>query len=141
MQHVLSGRAVPRLLTAALLAAGLSRLLGAAAPSSATISLTSPSAAWDGFGAVAASPDGEATCIDGTNCDTFTLTLAPADYRGKRVRVKASWTNQLNDYDVYVHQGSLDGPVLSPANGGAPSTAEESTFDVNAYEASRPTWT
>jgi hypothetical protein len=132
MQHVLSGRAVPRLLTAALIAVGLSRLLGAAAPSSATISLTSPSAAWDGFGAVAASPDGEATCIDGTSCDTFTLTLAPADYRGKRVRVKASWTNQLNDYDVYVHQGSLDGPVLSPANGGAPSTAEESTFDVNA---------
>src|SRR5438874_2648266 len=132
MQRVLSGRAVLRLLAAAVLAFGLSRLLAAAAPSSATISAANPSAAWDGFGAVAASPDGEATCVEGTNCDIFTLTLAPADYRGKRVRVKASWTNQLNDYDVYVHQGSLDGPVLTPANGGAPSTAEESTFDVNA---------
>src|SRR5256885_644338 len=86
MQRVLSGRAVLRLLTAAVLAVGLSRLLAAAAPSSATISAASPSAAWDGFGAVAAAPDGEATCVEGTYCDIFTLTLAPADYRGKRGR-------------------------------------------------------
>lgn len=56
---------------------------------------------------------------------------APADY-GTRVRYKASWTNPLNDYDVYVHQGSVNGPVLSPPNGGAPATAEEGTFDINA---------
>src|ERR687886_539436 len=110
----------------------LSALMRAASPSSGTLSATSGPIAWDGFpAAAAASPDGEATCVEGTSCDTFTLKLAAADYRGMRVRYKASWTNQLNDYDVYVHQGSIDGPVLSPSNGGAPSSAEEGTFDIN----------
>jgi hypothetical protein len=118
---------------AAALAVALSALINAAAPSSGTLSPTSGPVSWDGFSAAAAaSPDGEATCVEGTTCDTFTLKLAPADYRGKRVRYKASWTNQLNDYDVYVHQGSVKGPVLSPPNGGPPSTVEEGSFDVNA---------
>jgi hypothetical protein len=132
MQH-LHGRIAGGSLSAIVVALALSVLTRAAAPSSATVSPTSGPVSWDGFSSVAAaSPDGEATCVEGTNCDTFTLKLAPADYRGKRVRVKASWTNQLNDYDVYVHQGDVNGPVLSPPNGGPPATAEESTFDVNA---------
>jgi len=114
-------------------ALAVSGLIHAAAPSSGTLSSTSGPVAWDGFGAAAAaSPDGESTCIEGTTCDTFTVTLAPADYRGQRVRYKATWTNQLNDYDVYVHQGALDGPVLSPSNGGPPAVSEEGTFDINA---------
>src|SRR6266851_4519384 len=133
MQRVHNGRVAGALIIAALLAVTFSVLTRAAAPSSATLSLTSGAVVWDGFSSAAASsPDGETTCVEGTNCDTFTLTLAPADYRGTRVRVKASWTNQLNDYDVYIHQGGLNGPVLSPPNGGPPATAEESTFDVNA---------
>ena len=107
-----------------------------AAPSSATLSVSGGPVAWDGFSALAAaSADGEVTCLEGTNCDTFTLKLAAGDYRGKRVRYKASWTNQLNDFDVYVHQGAADGPVLSPPNGGPPATAEEGTFDVNGVVA------
>jgi hypothetical protein len=110
-----------------------SPLSNAAAPSSATLGPGSGPVAWDGFPAAAtASPDGEATCVEGTSCDTFTLTLAPADYRGQRVRYRAAWTNQANDYDVYVHQGSVNGPVLSPPNGGPPATFEEGAFDVNA---------
>jgi hypothetical protein len=110
-----------------------STLVNAAAPSSATLSPTSGPVQWDGFAApAAASPDGEASCVEGTSCDSFTLKLAPADYRGKRVHFLVSWTNQLNDYDVYVHQGSATGPVLSPSNGGPPSTAEDGSFDVNA---------
>jgi hypothetical protein len=110
-----------------------SAMMRAAAPSSATLGVSSGPVAWDGFSALAAaSPDGEATCVEGTSCDTFTLKLAAGDFRGKRVRYKAEWTNQLNDFDVYVHQGAADGPVLSPPNGGPPSTAEEGTFDVNA---------
>ena len=58
---------------------------------------------WDGFTLVAASPEGEATCVEGINCDTFTVTIAPGDYTGKRVRFRVTWGNQLNDYDVYVH--------------------------------------
>ena len=133
MQRVHKGAVAAALILAAVLAMTFSALMRAAAPSSATLSPTSGPVAWDGFSsAAAASPDGEATCIEGTNCDAFTLTLAPADYRGKRVRVKVSWSNQLNDYDVYVHQGGLNGPVVSPQNGGPPATAEESTFDINA---------
>src|SRR5882672_12163438 len=86
-------------------ALSVSGLIYAAAPSSGTLSATSGPIAWDGFGAAAAaSPDGESTCVENTTCDAFTLTLAAGDYRGKRVRYKAAWTNQLNDYDVYVHQ-------------------------------------
>src|ERR1700704_1949793 len=134
--HERASRGVARFAGGVALAVALalawSSLTNAAAPSSGTLSLTSGPVSWDGFSsAAAASPDGEATCVEGTNCDTFTLTLAPGDYRGKRVRYKASWTNQLNDYDVYVHLGSSSGPVLSPPNGGPPSTAEEDTFDVN----------
>src|SRR5258708_18548000 len=133
MQRLHNGGVAGGLMVAAVLAVGFSALPRAAAPSSATLSLTSGAVVWDGFSSAAASsPDGETTCVEGTNCDTFTLTLAPADYRGKRVRVKVSWANQFNDYDVYIHQGGLNGPVLSPPNGGPPSTAEESTFDVNA---------
>ena len=133
MQRVHKGAVAAALILMAVLAMTFSALMRAAAPSSATLSPTSGPVAWDGFSsAAAASPDGEATCIEGTNCDAFTLTLAPADYRGKRVRVKVSWSNQLNDYDVYVHQGGLNGPVVSPQNGGPPATAEESTFDINA---------
>jgi hypothetical protein len=111
----------------------VSVLMHAAAPSSGTLSATSGPVAWDGFAAAAAaSPDGESTCIENTTCDTFTLKLAPGDYRGKRVRYKVTWTNQVNDYDVYVHEGAVDGPVLSPLNGGPPAVAEEGTFDVNA---------
>jgi hypothetical protein len=114
----------------------LSVLMYAAAPSSGTLSATSGPVAWDGFAAAAAaSPDGESTCVENTTCDTFTVKLAPGDYRGKRVRYRATWTNQLNDYDVYVHQGVVDGPVLSPTNGGPPAVAEEGTFDVNAVVA------
>ena len=135
--HECGSRVPARFAGAVTLAVALSltwsSLTNAAAPSSATLSLTGGPVSWDGFSAAAAaSPDGEATCVEGTSCDTFTLTLAPGDYRAKRVRYKASWTNQLNDYDVYVHLGSASGPVLSPPNGGPPSTAEEDTFDVNA---------
>ena len=123
MQH-LHRRIARAALFAVMISLALSALASAAAPSSATVSPTSGPVSWDGFGSVAAaSPDGEATCVEGTTCDTFTLKLAAADYRGKRVRVKASWTNQLNDYDVYVHQGDVNGPVLSPPNGGPPATS------------------
>src|SRR5258708_9333206 len=133
MQRLHNGGVAGGLMVAAVLAVGFSALPRAAAPSSATLSLTSGPVAWDGFSSAAAtSPDGEATCVEGTNCDTFTLTLAPDDYRGMRVHFKASWTIAANDYDVYVHQGSVNGPVISPPSGRAPSTAAEGTFDVNA---------
>jgi len=106
------------------------RVARAASPASGTLSATSP-LTWDGFPGPGVSPDGEDTCVDGTTCDTFTFTIAPGSYIGKRVRFRITWLNELNDYDVYVHQGSNDGPEVGRAGDGPPETVEENTFDLN----------
>ena len=120
-------------------AAGLACLLGitnavanASAPSAGTLTPAGGSLTWNGFPGPGVSPEGETTCIEGTTCDTYTLTLAPGSYVGKRVRFRISWANQLNDYDVYVHANSNDGPEVGRSGNGAPQTFEENTFDVNA---------
>src|SRR5206468_2026105 len=66
--------------------AGAVAVLYGAMPASGSLSPTSGPVSWDGPGTGGTSPDGEATCLEGTNCDTFTLTIAPGDYTGKRVR-------------------------------------------------------
>jgi hypothetical protein len=104
----------------------------ASTPTGGTLSAVSGPLTWTGFPGPGASPEGELTCLDGTTCDTYTLTLAPGSYVGKRVRFKIAWTNQLNDYDVYVHLGTADGPEVGQSGNGAPQTSEENTFDVNA---------
>src|SRR5260370_36045529 len=119
----------------------VSGITEAATPPGGTLSLTSGPVAWNGFPGPGASPDGETTCVDGTNCDTFTVTVAPGDYTGKRARFSVTWTNQLNDYDVYVHSGSNSGPVVGSAGGGAPETKEESTWDINAVLTTATTYT
>jgi hypothetical protein len=113
------------------MAGALAVLVRAATPARGSLSLTSGPVAWDGPSMGGSSPDGEVTCIEGTNCDTFTLTIAPGDYSGKRVRFKVSWTVPADDYDVYVHQGANDGAIVQSSTNGAPGTAEESTFDLN----------
>lgn len=109
--------------------------LRAASPASGTLSPTSGPLSWSGFTGVGASPEGELTCVEGVTCDTFTLTIAPGDYRGTRVRFRVAWTNELNDYDVYVHAGSNAGPEVQSAGDGAPEIVEENTFDLAQVEA------
>lgn len=107
----------------------------AASPSSATLSLTSGPVTWTGFPGPASSPLifglSESTCQEGTNCDTFVLRIAPGDYTGKRVRVRITWTNELNDFDLYVRQGSTTGPLVADAGDPPPEVVEEDTFDLN----------
>lgn len=139
---LVSGRREPARLrhaAAGLVAVGLAFASGvpqqaarASSPSSGTLSPTSGPLAWSGFPGPGASPDGETTCIEGTTCDTYTLTIAPGDYVGRRVRFKLAWSNQLNDYDVYVHLGDNAGPEVGRSGNGAPQTSEENTFDLNA---------
>ena len=85
-----SGRSGGRLGQAAagLVAVGLATILGihqqparASSPSSGTLSHTSGPLTWSGFAGPGASPEGETTCIEGTTCDTFTLTVAPGEGR------------------------------------------------------------
>lgn len=119
-------------------AAGLAGLLGmtqavagASSPSGGTLSPLGGTLTWEGFPGPGASPEGELTCLEGTTCDTYTLTLAAGSYVGKRVRFKIGWSIAANDYDVYVHAGSNEGPIVGQSGNAPPQTGEENTFDVN----------
>src|SRR2546430_3156866 len=72
----------------------------AATPSSGTISSSATSVSWNGFAgpgyqneALTLSSNADASCTDGTNCDVFTLTIAPGDYTGKRAHFAVTWTS------------------------------------------------
>ena len=132
MEHLQRRRHFGAIASALTFATVVSVVMLRAVPPGATLSSTSGPLSWDGPSTGGSSPDGEATCIDGTTCDAFTLTVAPGDYTGKRIRFKVSWSVAVDDYDVYVHQGSGAGPIVQSSTGGAPSTAEEQTFDLNS---------
>src|SRR5437588_11894600 len=131
MQRLQSVRIACAAALAVFAAAAMAVLVDAATPANGTLSATSGPLAWDGPSTGGTSPDGEATCIESTNCDTYTLTVAAGDYTGKRVRFKVTWSVSTNEYDVYVHQGSNSGPIVQSSTGGAPITAEGHTFDLS----------
>src|SRR5689334_9515831 len=81
--------------------------IGAANPTSGTMSPTSAPISWTGT-AAGGTYNGESTCVDGVNCDTFTLTVTgtPSDWAGKRIQVAMSWLVLANDYDLYIHKDS-----------------------------------
>ena len=86
---------------------------GAANPTTGTISPGSTTLRWDGTAAGGTS-NGEATCVEGVNCDTFTLTVAgvPTDWVGKSIQISVSWVVLANDYDVYIHKTNNLGPII-----------------------------
>jgi uncharacterized repeat protein (TIGR01451 family) len=101
--------------------------VGAATPSSGSLSPNDVNhVMWDGPPNNATAPDGEGSCVEGQNCDTFTLTLTgqPADWAGKQVLVKISWTSPSSDYDLYVHKGSVTGPEVDHDGSSPPNTSE-----------------
>ncbi|MFL6584949.1 MAG: hypothetical protein ACJ8KU_10585 [Chthoniobacterales bacterium] len=104
--------------------------LGAANPTAGTISPGSAPVTWDGT-AAGGTYNGESTCVDGVNCDTFTITVSgsPADWAGKKIDVTISWVVLANDYDLYIHKGDVNGPVVSSSTHGAPGTEEEGKID------------
>ena len=85
-------------------------------PSSGTLNPTGPDVTWQGT-AVGGVSEGEATCVEGVNCDTFLLTLSgtPADWQNKSARITFSWMTPGLDFDVYVHKDSVDGPIVDQA--------------------------
>jgi hypothetical protein len=100
---------------------------GAAAPSGGTLGpVVDAQATWAGTGTGGAAQNGEASCQEGVNCDTYTLTLSgtPADWTGKNVRVRISWLSPSSDYDLYVHKDSNTGPLVDSSASG-PTTSEE----------------
>jgi uncharacterized repeat protein (TIGR01451 family) len=137
---VKSLRSFQRLVIVLVLALGAALLLGsaqrgavAANPPSGTVDPGGAAIAWDGT-AVGGSSAGESACVEGVNCDTFTLTVSglPTDWAGKVVDVRISWLVPANDFDLYIHKGSNAGPVVADSGSGAPDNDEEATFDPSA---------
>ncbi|MDQ6892346.1 MAG: hypothetical protein M3167_06665 [Acidobacteriota bacterium] len=117
-----------------LLAFGLVLAVRAAAPAGGTIGPAGPTLNWTGS-AVGGSSAGESSCVEGINCDTYTLNVsgAPADYAGNVIAIHIQWINPVNDYDLYVHKDSNSGPVVAQGqNGGAPGTSDGTTIDPAA---------
>ncbi len=102
----------------------------AANPNSGTIA---PSAAtpvtWQGTATAGGAP-GESSCVEGANCDTFTLNVSgtPADWTGKIIKIRIAWTNPANDYDLYVHKDANFGPIVGQSADGPPSTNENTSI-------------
>ncbi|HEY8184471.1 MAG TPA: Calx-beta domain-containing protein [Pyrinomonadaceae bacterium] len=118
------------------------RYATAATPPSGTIAPTGPvipfAGTWSGTALGSGSAGGEGTCVEGVNCDTFRLTVAPGDYTGKIIAVKLHWTVAANDYDLYIHKcpnatSTIADCNATPAVGqdgsGAPQTEENAAID------------
>src|SRR5436309_9781944 len=128
------------LLVTVSLLCGLSIFLRASNPTSGSISPSSGSVSWTGT-AAGGTYNGESTCVEMVNCDTFTLTVlgTPADWSGKRVQVAMSWLVLANDYDLYIHKGDNTGPVISQSTHGAPSTSETAYIESGNLDPSGTT--
>jgi hypothetical protein len=100
--------------------------LRSATPSAGTLNPSGPTINWVGTATGGSSLD-ESTCVEGVNCDTFTLTLSgtPAGWAGKKARIVISDADPsgVTDYDLYVHKGGNSGPLVpngTSANSGTP---------------------
>lgn len=120
------------------LGGGLAVFSFAANPAAGTIGPSGPTRTWVGTASgVPPTAGGESSCTEGVNCDSFKLTISgtPADWiaAGKQVHVQINWTSPASDYDMYVHKGTLTGPVV--ASSGAGGTVQEQV-DLNPASSS-----
>jgi len=102
----------------------------AATPSSGTLSTSTPAVTWTGATLAGANVN-ESTCNEGVTCDTYTLTLAPGDYTGRRITVGIGWLNPADDFDLYIHKDAANGPIVAQSAGGAPSTTERASIAID----------
>ncbi len=117
----------------------------AASPAAATLTPTSAPAIWHGTATGGATPNdatglglfgSEDLCQEGINCEVFTLTVsgAPADWAAakKLLHVHLGWTIPTQDFDLYIHKGTLAGPVVASSGNGATNgilTSEDADLD------------
>jgi hypothetical protein len=107
-------------------------MIQAASPESSSLSPTAgASVKWNGTAPGGASPEGEATCEEGVNCDTFTLTVAEGDWTGKFIKVNIGWNLPASDYDFYIHKGSVTGPEVTRSGEAPPVVNETAEIDPN----------
>ena len=119
-----SGFFNPRTFVAFLLcsiAASLGFISFAANPTGAAISAsTTTPVTWEGTATGTGAAGGESSCVDGTNCDTFTLTVNPAsDWTGKRIEVRIQQATSEDDTDLVIHKTDNTGPTVANSGNGA----------------------
>src|SRR5438045_3865073 len=100
--------------------------LQSANPASGSMGLASASLAWDGTAPGTGAANGESSCTEGVNCDTFTLTVTgtPADWANaaKRIEVKIIPPAATDDYDLIIHKGSNAGATVDSSGHGTGRT-------------------
>ena len=92
-----------------------------AVPASGSMGPSDSPISWDGNATGTGSPNGEATCVEGVNCDTYTLTVSgtQAAWANKRIACTISWGNSANDYDLVIHKDSNSGTIVDSSGNGA----------------------
>ena len=97
-------------------------------PGSGTLNPTGPEVTWKGTAPGGAS-EGELSCVEGVNCDTFMLTLSgdAGDWANKVAQITFTWPSPVDDYDIYVRKGSVSGPLV--ASSASSSQPEVVTID------------
>src|SRR6266852_3324947 len=94
-------------------------------PSSGSVSSNSTTPlTWTGNAIGTPSPNGESSCVAGVSCDSFTLTVNAGTWTGLRVAVSINWSIAANDYDLYIHKDTINGPIVASSTNGAPETSE-----------------
>ena len=109
-----------------------------ATPATGSIGPAGAPLAWDGTAPGTGAANGESTCIEGVNCDTFTLTVigTPADWAaaGKRIEVKTLASTAQDDYDLVIHKTSNSGPIVDSSGNGpgaGPGGLEQETAHIS----------
>jgi hypothetical protein len=89
---------------------------------------------WNGAPATNVNPLADETaCQEGVNCDTFRLTLAgtPADWAGKVVHVRITWTSPTFDYALSIHKGTNAGRVVAGSDNAVDSPRAWEAADID----------
>ncbi len=102
------------------LSAGRAR---SATPASGSLGPAGSPISWDGTATGTGAANGESSCVEGTNCDTFTLTVTgtQADWTtaAKRIEVTINVNNAANDYDLVIHKDSNAGTIVDTSGNSA----------------------
>lgn len=106
---------------------------------SGTISDVTPSATWSNPTLGGANAD-ESSCLEDINCETFVLTLAAGDYTNQRISVAINWLNPASDWDLYVHEGAANGPIVAQSADFVPDNEERASISIDAVIATARTY-
>ncbi|MDQ6764512.1 MAG: hypothetical protein M3Z22_00185 [Verrucomicrobiota bacterium] len=92
----------------------------------------------------------ESACVDGTNCENYTLTVTGtvADWAGKKVLIALTWMeSNVTEYDIYIHKSTgelitsaMEGPGLTTQTAFIdPASAGTGNFRIHIAYATTPT--